>query len=325
MMRVFVYEHLSAGGTAEASEELLAAGREMRDAVARDLLHSGDCAVSVATGPHATDATDVPQGATPIAAPLRAPGERAIGAAEFVAQQSRQHERTWVIAPETDGVLAQMQRAVDASRWLGCDGTAIALASSKRATIAHAAEHGVTTPLAFAASPATRRWVVKPDDGAGAVATRVHNTRAAALDDMAARRERGETVVLEAWVAGEPFSLSLLCSARGAEVLSVNRQHLAVDALGAVSFEGVQIHALQGTDARMGTLRTWAQALARSFPGLRGYVGIDLVWHAQRGPVLIEINPRATMAYVGLSATLGRNVAAAVLDAHDQELAHALA
>jgi predicted ATP-grasp superfamily ATP-dependent carboligase len=315
MMRVFVYEHLSGGSAAgDGCDELLAAGREMRDAVVHDLLRTGDCAVSVAAGPHAAE---VPAAARA----LRPPAD--LCAAAFVAHQARLHDCVWVIAPETGGVLAQMRRAVDAERWLGCDAAAIELASSKRATLARAAEHGLTTPLAFAMSPATRRWVVKPDDGAGAVATRVHNTHAAARDDVDTRRQRGEAAVLEAWVAGEPLSLSLLCSADQIELLSVNRQQLAVDAFGVLSFTGVQIAALPRDDARIGSLRAWARTLARAIPGLRGYVGIDLVWHAQRGPVLIEINPRVTMAYVGLSTALDRNLAAAVLAAHHREAVHA--
>jgi len=314
MMRVFVCEYLSGGAADSASGELLGAGREMRDAVVHDLLRTGDCAVSVAAGPHAAQ---VPAAARALRPP---PGVRM---ADFVAQQARLHDLVWVIAPETDGVLAQLQRAVDAERWLGCDAAAIALASSKRATLARAAEHGVTTPLAFTTSPATRRWVVKPDDGAGAERTRLHNTNAAARDDLDTRRQRGEAAVLEAWVAGEPLSLSLLCSAGRVELLSVNRQQLAIDAFGVVSFTGVQIDALPHDDARFGTLRAWAQALARAIPGLHGYVGIDLVWHPQRGPVLIEVNPRVTMAYVGLSAALNRNVAAAVLAAHHREAVHA--
>lgn len=314
MMRVFVYEHLGGGAADDGCDELLAAGRAMRDAVVNDLLRTGDCAVSVAAGPHAPE---VPAGARALRPP---PG---IDTLAFVADQAREHELVWVIAPETGGVLAQMQRVVDAERWLGCDAAAIELSSSKRATLARAAEHGLTTPLAFAASPATRRWIVKPDDGAGAVASRVHNTHAAARDDLETRRERGEAAVLEAWVAGEPLSLSLLCGAGRVELLSVNRQQLTVDAFGVLSFAGVQIAALPRDDARIGSLRAWAQALARAVPGLRGYVGVDLVWHAQRGPVLIEINPRVTMAYVGLSAALNRNLAAAVLAAHHHEALHA--
>lgn len=314
MMRVFVYEHLSGSAAGNASDELLAAGREMRDAVVHDLLRIGDCAVSVAAGPHAAQ---VPAAARALRPP---PG---VLAADFVAQQALLHDLVWVIAPETDGVLAQLQRVVDAERWLGCDAAAIALTSSKRATLARAAEHGVTTPLAFAASPATRRWVVKPDDGAGTERTRLHNTHAAARDDLATRQQHGEAAVLEAWVAGEPLSLSLLCGAGRVELLSANRQQLAIDAFGVVSFTGVQIDALPRDDARIGTLRAWAQALARAIPGLHGYVGIDLVWHPQRGPVLIEVNPRVTMAYVGLSAALNRNLAAAVLAAHHREAVHA--
>jgi len=313
MMRVFVYEHLSGSAADDGCDELLAAGCAMRDAVVNDLLRTGDCAVSVAAGPQASE---VPAGARALRPPA------GVDAAAFVAAQARLHERVWVIAPETGGVLAQMRRAVDAERWLGCDAAAIDLTSSKRATLARAAEHGLTTPLAFATSPATRRWVVKPDDGAGAVATRVHNTHAAACDDLETRRQHGEAAVLEAWVAGEPLSLSLLCSESRVELLSVNRQQLAVDACGVLSFTGVQIDALPRDDARTNTLRAWAQALARAIPGLRGYVGIDLVWHTQRGPVLIEINPRVTMAYVGLTVALNRNVAAAVLAAHHAETAH---
>ena len=52
---------------------------------------------------------------------------------------------------------------------------------------------------------------------------------------------------------------------------------------------------------------------------LGGFVGIDLVWHDRRGPVAIEINPRVTCAYVGLSRSLGRNLAGEVIAAFEAE------
>lgn len=66
----------------------------------------------------------------------------------------------------------------------------------------------------------------------------------------------------------------------------------------------------------MQPLRRLAAQVARHVPGLRGFVGIDLVWHAHFGPVLIEINPRVTCAYPGLSARLGRNLAGEIVQAH---------
>ena len=316
MMRVFVYEHLTGAGSAEAGTELFGAGLAMRDAVVQDLLAAGDLMVSVAAG-HRAPA--VPAGASPVQA------QAGTSAVDFVADQARLHDRVWVIAPETDGVLGRLQRAVGAERWLGCAADAIALASSKRATLVRAAQHGVLTPLEFASSRASRRWVVKPDDGAGAVATRVHDTLAAAHDDAESRRRRGESATLEAWVAGEPLSLSLLCSADRTELLSVNRQQLVVHADGELSFAGVHIAALPRDDARFATLNAWAQTLVGAIAGLCGFVGVDLVWHPQRGPVLIEINPRVTMAYVGLSAAIGCNLAQAVLGAHEREPVRAAA
>ena len=69
-------------------------------------------------------------------------------------------------------------------------------------------------------------------------------------------------------------------------------------------------------DARAIRLHTLALDVKRALPGLRGFVGIDLVWHAERGPVVIEVNPRVTSAYVGLSAALGRNLAEEILLLH---------
>ena len=44
----------------------------------------------------------------------------------------------------------------------------------------------------------------------------------------------------------------------------------------------------------------------------------DRVWNEREGPVVIEVNPRVTCAYVGLSAILQHNLAADILAAHVQ-------
>jgi len=75
-------------------------------------------------------------------------------------------------------------------------------------------------------------------------------------------------------------------------------------------------------------LRGLARQVAAAIPGLRGYVGIDVVWNERRGPVAIEVNPRVTCAYVGLSAALHRNLAADILAVHShvqQVAGHGLA
>jgi len=326
--RVFVYEYLSGGGWSDygdgaAADELLPLGLSMRDAMVADLRRAADCSVSAAV---CETGNTLPAGA----APLRPRANES--AFDFVARQSALHDLVWLVAPETDGLLARFQRTVGNARWLGCSLDAIELTAGKNRTLAHLAAHGVQTPLAFADASDIARWVVKPDDGAGGVATHVHSRHAAALDDLARRTEAGATLTLEPWVEGEALSLSLLCTAQNAEMLSINRQRISIDPHGRLSFDGVSVDAVGRDDPRRASLADLAQRVAHAIPGLRGFAGIDLVWHAERGPVVIEVNPRVTCAYVGLSAALGRNLAAELLAdrlhgarAPERELARAVA
>lgn len=308
MTRIFVYEYLSGGGDSAADDDLLPMGQSMRDAIVADLLLLDDCEISVAT----CDLASSPIGhATPVRA------HRGETAFDFMARQAEVNDLVWVVAPETDGVLAQLAQRVDPARWLGCGRDSIQLASGKRATLSRLADAGICTPLAFQCAPDVTQWVVKPDDGAGSIDTRVHASFHAATLDRADRSSRGSgATTIEPWVDGQALSLSLVGGAEHTGLLSINRQHISIDTTGTVSFRGVCVNAVPLDDPRAATLRALACRLRRVIPGLHGFFGIDLVWHAQIGPVVIEVNPRVTCAYVGLSSALGRNVAADIIAAH---------
>jgi predicted ATP-grasp superfamily ATP-dependent carboligase len=311
--RIFVYEYLSAGGPVDAGgeksgrSELLPLGLSMRDAMLSDLLRDARFEVSVASG-----------AAVPAELGHAAPVRPRAGepASEFVARQAALHELSWVVAPETGGLLAQLHRAVGPARWLGCDEAAIRLTSAKRATLMHLSAAGVVTPLAFEQLPEVSRWVVKPDDGAGGFDTRLHRSQELALEDWRQRSRAGSPMAIEPWVDGEALSLSLLCRARRTELLSINRQRIAIDAQGMLSYDGVDVNAIAADSERGRALARLADQVAGAIAGLRGFVGIDLVWHPRRGPVVIEVNPRVTCAYVGLSAALGRNLAVELVAGH---------
>lgn len=305
-MQVFVFEYLSGGGLvdgdAAATEVLMPQGQAMRDALVADLLASGDCDVTAATCGRA--------GPLPAGAAEATPhdGETA---PEFAARLAAGHDLAWIVAPETGGCLAEFERAIGAPRWLGCDARSIAIASSKSATLRHLLAHGLPTPWTHAAG--ARRWVVKPDDGAGSVATQVHANRLGAEADLAGRHARGESACLEPWVDGEALSLSLLCELGRAELLSVNRQKIVTLPDGSLRYDGVEVDVLPQGSPRWRGFATLASRVAAALPGLRGFVGIDVVSSERHGPVLIEINPRLTCAYVGLSARLQRNLSREVL------------
>lgn len=288
--RVLVYEHLSAGVCLpdldeEGAAELREQGRAMQQAMLADLaaLHSLEAvAWSGATDP-----------------------------AQALADAATRGWTIWAVAPETGGTLERLARAVPPHRWLGCDPATIAITASKRATLRHLAVHGIDVPGASLRGGSTA-WVVKPDDGAGAADTRRHLRRADAEADAAARPT---PATIEPWVDGEALSLSLCCGRAGIELLSINRQHLEIDPTGRLHFRGVTPAAIALGSRQARAIVPLVPALGRALPGLRGYVGVDLVLTAQGRPVVIEVNPRLTTAYVGLSARLGENVAARLLAA----------
>jgi predicted ATP-grasp superfamily ATP-dependent carboligase len=314
MTRIFVYEAVSGGTpTTPCDPGLREAGVAMRNAIVGDLLRLDDleitCAISAAPG----CGPPSHERGRPLATASPRAGE---SAPAFVARMARAHDACWIVAPETDGLLGRLRDAVGAVRWIGCDADAIRLASSKRATLATLAASGLQTPLAFAATH-RGRWLVKPDDGAGCLATRVHADRARALADLDERRRCGASATLEPFVEGEALSISMLVGADLARVVALNRQRIEIGADGSLCDLGVEPAAIAArTDARAAELEALAAAVARALPGLRGFVGVDVVWNLERGAVPIEINPRVTCAYVGLSARLGRNLAADVLRVH---------
>jgi len=321
---LFVFEYLTGGGAAQdgvADPALWAMGRAMRDALASDAAALPGWQVTVATapwpvcspaagGPAATSAqpqnAPVPAGCQPSTA---ARGETV---ADHVARQAARHSATVLIAPETGGLLATLQNQVPAARWCGCSPAAIALASRKAATLAWLHRHGVATPLALATQ--ARHWVVKPDDGAGALDTQRFAEHGQAQAAWQQRHHDHSPMTLEPWVDGEAGSLSVLSGANGpARLLALNHQQVDLDGDGRLAYGGVRPLATRADHPRWAAAAALVQQVAACVPGLRGFWGLDVVWHAQAGAVVIELNPRLTCAYVGLSARCGHNLAEPLL------------
>ena len=87
-------------------------------------------------------------------------------------------------------------------------------------------------------------------------------------------------------------------------------QHIEVHPDGSMHYRGGRVP--QPLPAGVIDLATRAVACV---PGLRGYVGVDLVLGDQ--PLVIEINPRLTTSYIGLRRLARFNVMQAMLDVLD--------
>ena len=228
---------------------------------------------------------------------------------------AREADGVWPIAPETDGALERFSRMVEAAgrRLFNSASDAVAVASSKAATATALCEAGLPVVpvrrigvLGADGPPWNAPWVVKPDDGAGCVETRLIHDRSE-WDRWRGMADRSGFVV-QPFQPGTPASLSMLCRDGRAWLLTVNRQTISLHD-GSFAYGGGIVGGLAPSPALSGL----AQGVAAALPGLFGYVGVDVI-AGPGGPMIVEINPRLTTSYAGLRRATGLNVAAAVLD-----------
>jgi predicted ATP-grasp superfamily ATP-dependent carboligase len=223
-----------------------------------------------------------------------------------------------VVAPEGGGALEHLSSlVVDAGVCLlGSLPSAVAVAADKWECHRRFAQAGLPTPETACVAPAaalaaaTRLGypvVVKPLDGAGCEGVGLATNDAllgAALRQPALRGSA--SVLVQRYVEGTAASVSLLVAGGRSTALSLNGQRVRAGI--PFAYDGGVASLSHPRRAEACELAQRAVALV---PGLRGYVGVDLVLDEEIC-WLIEINPRPTTSYVGLRRVIDLNMAAAI-------------
>src|SRR5262245_6705904 len=312
-MRVFVYEHLCAGGLAgqAGAEALRAEGWAMLAAVAADF---GRLA-----GVQTLTLLDASWGrGLPGTTCRRA---RAGGREDAFAELAARADGTLVIAPESDGALLALCRRVEevGGRLLGPSPAAVRRAGDKWELNKHLRDRGVPTPgcvryrAGRAVPAALLPAVLKPRDGAGSQATFLVPAPDALADCLrqgyAARP--GAEFLLQRHVPGKAASVAFLVGPRSCLPLPPAAQHLSAD--GRFRYLGGRVPLQGGLAGRAARLGRRAVAAVE---GLCGFVGVDLVLGAAPDGSqdwVIEVNPRLTTSYVGLRRLTAANLMQALL------------
>jgi predicted ATP-grasp superfamily ATP-dependent carboligase len=314
-MRLFIYEWVTAGGfgTRPLSRSLRAEGWTMLAALLEDLGRLPRVRVawltSTRTGHAAADRFSSPPYEPHAARPADEPA-----AFQRLAAQA---DATLVIAPEFDQILAQRCEQVIAAggRLLGSGPAAVRLAADKRRLAAHVRRAGVPTPRTWhlaRAKACPLPAVCKPRDGAGSQGIRLIRTiqELGAVREQATADDAGQ-LILQPFVPGLACSVAFLLGPSRQIALAPAAQHLSKD--GRFHYRGGSLP-LAGPLARRAV--DLAGRAVACLPGLRGYVGVDLVLGNDEGGAedcVIEINPRLTTSYVGLRALTKDNLAGAML------------
>ena len=239
-----------------------------------------------------------------------------------------------LIAPELGGELLRRARLVESlgGKLIGPSSAAIELCADKLALFEHLEQMGVSTISTQRLSPAdgdmgrqgsrsrTQPFlypiVVKPRHGAGSqeiqfllAEDNFNEWRESRMRDRSSR-SYGDFVI-QPYIAGTAWSVAVIVSptADRIELLPVAEQILSAD--GRFTYQGGRIPARLENQEELAKL---ARLACQSVPGLRGYVGVDLISPANGKPAtVVEINPRFTTSYLGYRQATSENLARRML------------
>ncbi len=231
-------------------------------------------------------------------------------------------EAILIIAPETDNILATLQQsALDAGKILfGSHPSAIWPTTNKLECYQHLLESNISTIPTYLASEWLKEehynqsgYILKPIDGAGCIETYLFKT-AAELKVHLATRDSSELnrQVIQPFYQGTDLSFCLLASHNAIEILSINLQHIT-QKYGQFNLSACTVNINNKALPTLSQADQIAQQIKTAFPGLFGFIGLDLI-HNDNDLYIVDINPRLTTSYIGLKAALNLNPMARLFD-----------
>ena len=324
-MRLLVYEHVSGGGYAgqPISPNVLSEGFGMLRSIVSDFKSAGhevtillDARLSNLNPPIVADCT----------IPVNYPQKTEI----LFTNAAKINDAAYVVAPETGQMLQSLVGLVEriGKVSLNCNARAIHKVADKTVIHETLKKNGLPTPktvplnidLGLAEVKKIIRnnfiypLVFKPMDGVscGGLSIVKEDAQVEKAVDKIKSESAGRHFIVQEFIDGEAASVSVLCTGGKALAISLNMQNVKVATPEAPSsYEGGFVpfdHLLKQEALRVG------EKVVGSFPGLKGYVGVDLVL-AKDKPFVVDVNPRLTTSYVGLCKVAGFNVAEALVNA----------
>ena len=218
-----------------------------------------------------------------------------------------------VVAPETDGVLAQSVAMLNAAGLtiLNGFGDFLRCTSDKLETARVFGIAGVPHPPTWTFDtvpatdlPAPSRWVVKPRDGCGTDDVKTYHSIQQAIEAA-----YNTTNLIQPWVEGRAVSIAVIVNTNDAVILPAVGQNITAND---TQYKGGQGPLAEDDQRRASALaRSVLQSLPRT---VRGFVGFDLILGDNPADdCVIEVNPRVTTSYVGLRCIVEGNLAARIV------------
>lgn len=324
-MKVLIYEHVSGGGFADTPlpPSVLSEGFGMLRSLIADFKAAGHHVVTLLD-------SRIAKFNPPLEADCLMPVFAAHDVHELIRRNAASTDFVYVIAPESGGVLQSLLETVEqtGAASLNCAASAIGKVADKAVLHEFLNKLGVPQPktLVFDVDVAAEEikqavkgdlrfpLIFKPsnDVSCGGLSIVKSEQQIEAAIDKIKRECLSERFLVQEFIRGAAVSVSVISTGGEVVPISLNRQDIALKTPDAASsYQG-------GLAPFEHPLRSKAFAVAekivKSFLGLRGYVGVDLVLTDDEA-FAIEVNPRLTTSYIGLRRVVNFNPADAIVTA----------
>ncbi len=227
-----------------------------------------------------------------------------------------------IIAPETNGILSNLVRTARYNTVsLNSTPESIDAAANKARVYDILHKNNIPTPetICFSNKEKIKNisdrlknisgpTIIKPIDGAGCEGTYLEKdqTRLRQIIDVFVKEKEENLFIIQKFIKGIPASINFIINDKEAVPISVNMQRVVMNSFPNPSHYIGGITPLNHPD-RYKAINLAKKAL-KHFKGLRGFIGVDIVI-SPHGPVIIEINPRLTVSYIGSKRISRTNLA----------------
>lgn len=309
-MKILIFEYVNGGGFAgtDLPDGLAHEGALMLKAVLNDFIACCDHELFVLLDERCLD-VDLPEKVTKIT----------VGADDNVltvfTDAIETCDAVLPIAPETEEILWTLCSAVEKAgkHLLSSSSSAVAKTADKMKTFNILSHHHISTVPSHLLDKNPHFYsedgtVIKERDGAGCENCFIC-TNEDDFERVLLSLHNPHNYLIQPFINGLALSISALFKQGTGHVLCVNRQFISIREDQRLKLDGCEVN----FPIDPLPFQAIVNQLAHVFPGLWGYVGIDLIKRGEQ-LMIVEINPRLTSSYVGIGEALGINVAELLLD-----------
>ncbi|MEM2897206.1 MAG: ATP-grasp domain-containing protein [Candidatus Bathyarchaeia archaeon] len=303
-LKILIVEAISSGYTKHGDASILSEGLAMLVSITNDMLKAG-YDVSIVLEKKLMNST------------LRLKASRIfkVGTLKDSSLKAfaKNHDFVYIIAPESENLLSKMVESLD-SFHINSKPKTIRLMSDKARMLSELSKRGFRVPETLK-SPFEDSsiedlgfpLIIKPCFGAGCEGLKIVKDTGEFHKVFKSLNKVYGSLIAQKLIKGIPASVSVMTDGSRVKPLALNKQFIKFDNPSYFGGYTPLNHALKQKAFDM------IKKLVENFKGLKGYVGIDIVF-SKNEVYIIEVNPRLTVSYVGLSKVSKINLARLMVD-----------